>query len=255
MSTISAILIDDELRALSSLQKLLELNCPDVEILQSVRRVDEARQYIDQLKPDLIFLDIDMPGKSGFQLLDEIDEIDFEIIFVTAYSEFTEQALHLSAVDYLLKPVDENLLVNAIERARKRIGPKKERQPVETFLYNIQTHGSPHKMKLCIPSIKGFQVVDIQNIMYIEASSNYSNFYFTNRPLICASKPLHEYATLLDDNHFVRVHKSYAVNLDHIQEYVKGEGGYVILTNGKEIEVSRRKKDILIQRMKGRFKF
>lgn len=255
MSSITAILIDDEARAVSALQKLLEINCPDVAILQSCRRADEAAQAIHELRPDLIFLDIEMPGKSGLEMLEEFDEIDFEIIFVTAYNEFTQQALHLSAVDYLLKPVDDNLLVNAVERAHKRIGHKKEKQPVQTFLHNIQSFSTPNKMKLCIPSMKGFQVVDIQHIIYVEASGSYSNFYFTNRPVICASKPLHEYASLLDDSHFVRIHKSFAVNLDHIQEYVRGEGGNVILTNGTELEVSRRKKEILIQRMKERFKF
>lgn len=255
MSTIGAILVDDELRAISSLQKLLELHCPDVVILQTCRRADEAQEAIHQYHPDLIFLDIDMPGKNGFEMLYEMDDIDFEIIFVTAYNEFTEQALHLSAVDYLLKPVDETLLTNAVERAQKRIGLKKEKQPVETFLHNITSQANPNKLKLCIPSMKGFQVVEIQHIVYIEASGNYSNFYFTNRSMVCASKPLHEYATLLEDSHFVRVHKSFAVNLEHIQEYVRGEGGNVILTNGKEIEVSRRRKDILIERMKERFKF
>ena len=162
---------------------------------------------------------------------------------------------YISAVDYLLKPVDEKLLNSAVQRAQKRIGPKKEKQPLETFIHNMQSQGAPHKMKLCIPSIKGFQVVDIENIMYIEADSNYSNFYFSNRNVICASKPLHEYATLLEDNQFVRIHKSYAINLDHVQEYVKGEGGNVIMSNGKEIEVSRRKKEFLIQKIKERFKY
>jgi two-component system LytT family response regulator len=110
-------------------------------------------------------------------------------------------------------------------------------------------------MKLCIPFSKGFQVVDIQNILYVEADSNYSNFHFVNKSVVCASKPVHEYATLLEDCNFVRIHKSYVVNLDHVTTYIKGEGGSVILSGGQEIEVSRRKKELLMSRMKEYYKY
>jgi two-component system LytT family response regulator len=255
MNQIKAILVDDEPRGLSSLQRLLEFHCPEVEVMQSCRRANEAKTAIERLHPELIFLDIEMPGKNGFELLDEIPQIDFEIIFVTAYNDYTTQALHLSAVDYLLKPVNENLLVEAVKRAGKRIGSKTENQPVETFLHNIQQAGASQKMKLCIPFSRGFEVVDIQNIIYVEANSNYSNFHFTNRSMVCASKPVHEYATLLEDCNFVRVHKSYVVNLNHILQYIKGEGGNVVMTGGKEIEVSRRKKEILMKKMREYYKY
>lgn len=110
-------------------------------------------------------------------------------------------------------------------------------------------------MKLCIPSLKGFQVVEIQEIIYCEASSNYTNFHFTNRPVICASKPIHEYEELLQDCNFIRTHKSFLVNLEHVKEYIRGEGGTVILSNNHEVEVSRRKKDMLMTRMKEYYKF
>jgi len=255
MNRIKAILIDDEPRGLSSLQKLLEFNCPDVEVIKACRRANEAKAAIEQLHPELVFLDIEMPGKNGFELLDEIPEIDFEIIFVTAYNDYTTQALHLSAVDYLLKPVNEGLLVEAVKRAVKRIGGKKENLPLEAFMHNMQQAGVSQKMKLCIPFSRGIEVVDIQKIIYIEASSNYSNIHFTDRPIICASKSIYEYETLLEDSNFVRVHKSHVVNLDHVIQYIKGEGGNVILTGGKEIEVSRRKKELLMRRMKEYYKY
>jgi two-component system LytT family response regulator len=255
MNTIKAILVDDEARGLSSLKRLLEYNCPEVIILDACTNADEAIVAIENKKPDLIFLDIEMPGKNGFEMLGELEHVDFETIFVTAYHEFTEQALHLSAVDYLLKPVDETMLISAVQLEGKRVGLKKEKEPVDTFVHNMQARGNPKKMKLCIPSLKGFQVVKLRNIMYIEASGNYSNFLFTNRSMICASKALHEYETLLADCDFVRVHKSFMVNLNHITEYVRGEGGYLILTDGKEIEVSRRKKEELMERMKDYFKY
>ena len=255
MKGIRAILIDDEPRGLTSLQKLLELNCPEVNVLQCCSGADEAKNAIADLHPDLVFLDIAMPGKNGFELLQELPAIDFEIIFVTAHDNFTSQALHLSAVDYLLKPVDDDLLVEAVKRAARKIEDKSGKQQIDTFLHNMVQSGTAQKMKLCIPSMKGFQVVDIRDIIYCEASSNYTNFYFTNRSLICASKPIHEYETLLEDAGFVRIHKSYVVNLEHITEYLRGEGGSVLLTGGQEIEVSRRKKEVLMQRMKEHFKF
>ncbi|MEO6130770.1 MAG: LytTR family DNA-binding domain-containing protein [Saprospiraceae bacterium] len=255
MNRIKSILIDDEPRGLSSLQKLLEFHCPEVEVMQACRRTAEAKAAIEKFNPELVFLDIEMPGKNGFELLDELPEIDFEIIFVTAHIDYTTQALHLSAVDYLLKPVDEELLMEAVKRAAKRIGSKKDNQPLETFIHNMQQSGSTQKMKLCIPFSKGFQVVDIQKILYVEGNGNYSNIYFTDRPMICASKTILAYETLLQDCHFVRIHKSYVVNLDHIVEYIKGEGGNVILLGGKEIEVSRRKKELLMRRMREYFKY
>jgi two-component system, LytTR family, response regulator len=253
--TIRCILIDDEPRGISMLQKMLELLCPDVEVLATCLNPDEAIEKIFSLKPDLVFLDISMPGKNAFEMLEEIGEIFFEIIFVTAYNDFTEQALHLSAVDYLLKPVREELLVEAVKRAAQRIQYKSGSKPVETLLYNSQYTVPSQKMKLCIPSTKGFEVIEIQNIIYIEADSNYSNFHLLNKHLICASKPIHEYASLLEDCNFIRIHKSFVINLDHVTNYVRGEGGSIVLTGGKEVEVSRRKKELLMQRMKEYFRF
>jgi two-component SAPR family response regulator len=171
MKGIRAILIDDEPRGLTSLQKLLELNCPEVNVLQCCSGADEAKNAIADLHPDLVFLDIAMPGKNGFELLQELPAIDFEIIFVTAHDNFTSQALHLSAVDYLLKPVDDDLLVEAVKRAARKIGDKSGKQQIDTFLHNMVQSGTAQKMKLCIPSMKGFQVVDIRDISTVRPAA------------------------------------------------------------------------------------
>jgi len=255
MTKLRSILVDDEPRGLSSLQKLLALTCPEVEVVRSCTDAKVARTAILEEAPDLVFLDIAMPGKSGLELLRELPEIGFETIFVTAHNNYAIQALQLSAVDYLLKPVDEDLLVAAVAKAKRKIESISGHQHIDTFLHNMQQTGAVLKMKMCIPSMKGFQVVEIPDIMYCEASSNYTNFHFTNRSVICASKPIHEYETLLEDSNFVRIHKSYVVNLDHVKEYLRGEGGSVVLTGGKEIEVSRRRKELLMRRMKEHFKF
>jgi two-component system, LytTR family, response regulator len=255
MNKVKTILVDDESRGLSSLQKLLELNCNEIEVIATAGSAAEAKEKINQLRPQLVFLDIAMPEKNGFELLKELQDRNFEVIFVTAHNQYMLQAFHFSAVDYLLKPVEDELLMEAVKRAVKRIEEKAGGQQIETFLHNIQSRENGHKMKLCIPSIKGFQVVEIKDIIYCEASGNYTNFHFTNRPLLCASKPVHECEKLLEESNFVRIHKSFLVNLEHVKEYVRGEGGTVVLTGGHEIEVSRRKKDILMTRMKEYYKF
>jgi len=128
-------------------------------------------------------------------------------------------------------------------------------QNMQTLMHNIRHKSSLQNMKLCIPSIKGFQVVDIQDIIYCEAKSNYTNFHFTNHPLICASRPIHEYEELLADCFFLRIHKSYLINLQHVKEYLRGEGGVIVLSNNHEVEVSRRKMDMLMTRVKEYYKF
>ncbi len=260
MPTIKTILVDDEPRGLKSLQKLLQFHCPAVEVISCCSSATEAKNEIFELHPDLVFLDIAMPGKTGLDMLTELPEVNFEVIFVTAYSDYMTQAFHFSAVDYLIKPVDEELLTQAVSRVEKKLERKvndyvtTKKDELETFIYNMQ-HDSVNQKKLCIPSLTGFQVIEIADIIYCEASTNYTNFYFTHRSPICASKQIHEYEQLLSDCNFIRTHKSFLVNMQHIKEYVRGEGGSLILSNGSEVEVSRRKKDWLMTKMKSFYKF
>lgn len=252
---LKTMIIDDEPRGINSLQKLLQLNCPGVTVIASSTNAEDAKEQIKTHKPDLVFLDIDMPVKSGFDLLKELNDYHFEIIFVTAHNQYMIEAFHFSAIDYLLKPVEDNLLADAVNRAKKRIIEKTGNKNIETFLHNMQLRQSPQKMKLCIPSLKGFQVIELDDILYAESSGNYTNLYFSNQQVVCTSKPMHEYENILEDAGFIRIHKSYLVNLLHVKEYLRGEGGTVILSNGKELEVSRRKKDLFLVRMKDYYKF
>jgi len=255
MTTLRTILIDDEPRGISSMQKLLQINCPDVNVIGSCTNADEAIEMIKSMEPALVFLDIAMPVKNGFELLKELKGFHFEVIFVTAHNQFMIEAFHFSAIDYLLKPVEDNLLVDAVNRAKKRIDERSGSKNVETFLHNLKQKKSPQKMRLCIPSLKGFQVIELDDILYAESSGNYTNLYFANQKMVCTSKPMHEYEALLEDAGFVRIHKSILVNLLHVKEYLRGEGGSVILSNGNEVEVARRKKDLLIAKMKEYYKF
>jgi two-component system, LytTR family, response regulator len=255
MNKIKTILVDDEPRGLSSLQKLLQYRCPEVDILALCSSADEARAAIAAIQPQLVFLDISMPEKSGFDLLKEMGTTGFEVIFVTAHNDFMLQAFRFSCVDYLLKPVDDDLLTEAVARAAKRIEEKSAENNIETLLYNLQNKEGGQKLKICISSLKGFQVVKISEIIYCEASSNYTNFHFESRATICASKSIHEYETLLEDCGFVRIHKTFLINLEHVKEYRRGEGGTVIMSSEAELEVSRRKKELFMDRMKTFYKY
>lgn len=250
-----AILVDDEPDGIRTLNKLLQLNCPDVEIIATCTDAFHAQQKVTQLAPDLVFLDIQMPGKSGLDFLKELPERNFEVIIVTAHNDYVLHALQLSAIDYLMKPVDDDKLVEAVQRARKRIDQNKFHEPTETLLFNLSKAGSPSEMRLCLPSLKGFTIVMLQDIVYCEAQRSYTVFHLTNKKSIIVSKPLFDYDRLLENTIFFRVHKSFLINMLHVSEYIRSEGGTVMMSNGKSIEVSRRKKDAFLTKVKEVFKF
>ena len=252
---IRTILVDDEPRGLNTLKKLLQEYCPEIKVIAECTDAESAKDKIELLEPQLAFLDISLPGKTSFDLLSELDKINFEIIFVTAHNKYALDAFHYSAIDYLMKPIDEDILIDAVRRAVKRVSMNSVNNNVSTLLHNLQKAQVPQEMKLCIPSLKGFQVVELKDILYCEASGSYTNFFFVDKHSICTAKTIHDYEDLLEDAGFVRIHKSFLVNLLHVKEYLRGEGGSVILSNGHEVEVARRKKDLLIAKMKEYYKF
>ncbi len=252
---INAILIDDELLLLSGLQILLKQLCPQINVLATCTSVDEAKNKILLLKPQLLFLDINMPGKTGFDLLNEIDTENIEIIFITAHNSYALQAFKYSAIGYILKPVDDDELVEAVLKATKKIEDSQWKNSLDSFMHNIKATTKPQEMKLCLPSVTGFQVIEIRDIIVCIAEGAYTNFILTENKKIMASRPLLDYEQLLEDNSFIRVHKSNLINVNHVKQYLRGEGGSVILSNGMEIEVSRRKKEHFIEMMKRVFKF
>lgn len=250
-----ALLVDDEPDGIRTLKKLLELNCPEVEIAATCCDVPAAKQKLDEIRPDVVFLDIRMPGKSGLDMLADLTVKNFEVIFVTAHNEYMLQALQFSAVDYLMKPVDEDRLMEAVQRVNARLSREKNISRTETLLHNINKAGSPLEMRLCLPTQKGFTVVKLEEIVYCEAQRSYTIFRLTNSKSILISRPLFDYERLLSDTIFLRIHKSFLVNLLHIKEYIRGEGGTVVMTNGMEIEVSRRKKEQFLVKVKEYFKY
>ncbi|MEO8406353.1 MAG: LytTR family DNA-binding domain-containing protein [Chitinophagaceae bacterium] len=250
-----AILVDDEPDGIRTLQKMLELNCPEVQVEATCSNAIMAKEKLEEIRPDVLFLDVRMPGKSGLDMLSEIDDINFEVIFVTAHNEYMLQALQFSAVDYLMKPVDEDRLIEAVQRVTKRLKQEKTGGQAEALLHNINKAGFPLEMRLCLPTQKGFTIVKLEEIVYCEAQRSYTIFRLTNGKSIMISKPLFDYERLLTDTIFLRVHKSFLINLLHVKEYKRGEGGTVIMSNAMEIEVSRRKKEQFLLKVKEFFKY
>ena len=250
-----AILVDDEPDGIRTLKKLLELNCPEVEIVATCSSAADAISKLEEVKPELVFLDVRMPGGSGIDMLAELSEIDFEVIFVTAHDEYMLQALQFSAVDYLMKPVDEDRLKEAVQRVEERLKGKRNSRQGETLLHNINKVGYPLEMRLCLPTQKGFTIVKLEEIIYCEAQRSYTIFRLVNNKSIIISKPLFDYDKLLADTIFLRVHKSFLINLMHIKEYMRGEGGTVVMSDGMEVEISRRKKEQFLVKVKEFFKY
>lgn len=250
-----AILVDDEPDGIRTLQKMLELHCPQVTVVATCPNATVARQKILQLSPDVVFLDIQMPGKSGLELLVEMYDKSFEVIFVTAHNEYMLQALQYSAADYLLKPVDEDRLIEAVERVEKKLEAGKKEEQSKALLHNLGKAGNPSEMRLCLPTLKGFMVLKLDEIIYCEAERSYTSFHLEGNRTVTVSKPLTEYDQILHDTQFLRIHKSFLINLHHVKEYVRGEGGMVIMTNNAEIEVSRRKKEMFLLKVKEVFRY
>jgi len=250
-----AILVDDEPDGIRTLQKMLELHCPQVNVAATCPNATLAKQKIAQVSPDVVFLDIQMPGKSGLDLLTEMYEKEFEVIFVTAHNEYMLQALQYSAADYLLKPVDEDRLIEAVQRVEKKIEAGKREDQAKALMHNLSQAGNPAEMRLCLPTLKGFMILKLDDILYCEAERSYTTFHLEGNRTVTVSKPLSEYDHILHDTSFLRIHKSFLVNLHHVKEYQRGEGGMVIMTDNAEIEVSRRKKEFFLGRMKELYKY
>lgn len=250
-----AILVDDEPDGILTLQRMLQRHCPQVEVVATCSNAMAAKEQIEALGPDVVFLDIQMPGKSGLELLNEVLPKQFEVVFVTAYNEYMLQALQFSAADYLLKPVDEDRLVEAVQRVEQRLAEGRREEQPKALLHNLANAGKPVEMRLCLPTFKGFIVLKLEEIIYCEAERSYTLFHLVEGKPIMVSKPLLDYEQMLTDTPFFRVHKTFLINLLHVKEYQRGEGGVIIMTNGAQIDVSRRKKEQFLERIKEVFKY
>lgn len=241
-----AILIDDELDNLKLLTLQLGRHCPQVEVVGQYTESMEGLKGIRTLQPALVLLDIEMPVMNGFQLLEKVGDINFQLIFITAYDQYAVRAFRFSALDYLLKPVDTVDLVNAIQRAEKLTKINPQQLDLLQQYYAAGTGHTPQKMAL--PHAHGLVFVDIAQIIYCEADSNYTRFYLENGEQYMISKTLGTVQEVLEPRNFVRVHRQFMVNIAHIKKLMRGEGTYLLLTNGVSIPVARQQKERLMER-------
>ena len=246
---IKAMIVDDEQASIDLLKWLIEQYCPDITAIRSSRSVKEAIPLIQSFEPDIVFLDIQMPHESGFDLLTTVDKWTFEVVFTTAYNEFAIQAIRFSALDYLLKPVDEKELRKALERFKaKRIYAPAGHLLFKNFMQNI-SQGNKEKFKLALADTSEVKYVALEEIIRLQSESNYTHIFLKGNRVFVSAKTLKEYDEILQGHHFLRVHKSHLVNPAYIESYNKT--GELILSDGTKIEVARRKKEYVLEALKG----
>lgn len=246
-----AIIVDDERNNISNLHRILGNHCPAVEIVATAGNADTAKALIAAHQPDLLFLDIQMPGKNGFELLQSIPHPDFEIIFVTAFDKYGIQAIRFSALDYLLKPVVIADLKTAVEKAMHKVQEKRKNQQLDNLLNFLQQKNETSNHKIVLPSAKETRFVRPAEIMYCEAKNNYTIFYLSGGEKLIISKPLFEYEELLSDYGFIRCHNSFLINTSFVKSITKENGGGVLLETGTELPVSKHRKEIVKQALMG----
>lgn len=243
---LNTILVDDEVHALESLSLMLSEHCPQVSVVAQCRSGKQALEQINAMKPDLLFLDIEMPNMSGFEVLSRLSGQTFDVIFTTAYHQYAINAIRISAMDYLLKPVAEDELVRAVIRAEERLRKRISARQIEVLLTNIKGLENGFQ-KLAIPTQEGLNFVNVRDIMYCNASGNYTQIYCAGGEKYMISKTLKDTEEMLSHPMFFRTHQSFLVNLDYISQYFKGGGGYLVLRDGTTIQVARSKKDALLE--------
>ncbi len=238
---ISAIIVDDEEKNVWVLNKIIESYCDNVEVLGTAQNIVEAKKLIDELKPQLVFLDIEMPNGSGFELLSAMDNIDFEIIFVTAYNQYAIDAFKYASIDYLLKPININQLKLAIQKTEQRITEKQAVINYKALLLELNNNDLQQQRILLIGSDeKSF--VKINEILYCLAKRSYTVVYITNNRKFISSKNLRHFEETLPESIFCRIHHGSLVNKHHVQSISKGLGGSVRMTDGKELEIAVRRR-------------
>lgn len=242
---IRTIVIDDEEKGRESLVYSIGKYCPDIELIAVCESPEKGIDIIKSLKPALVFLDIQMPVFSGFDVLSRVSPIDFEVIFVTSYDKYAIKAIRFSALDYLLKPIDIDELIQAVRRAKENISKEESGHKYASVLHNIN-HPQGEIERLAIPTLDGIDFFQTDEIIYLQASGSYTSIFLTGKKNQLVSKNLKDFEVMLITQGFCRVHNSYLINMKHVRKYIKGEGGYVILTDDHHVDISRRRKDVFL---------
>lgn len=250
MSTVKAILIDDEKGSLESLVIELREYCPEVTVIATSQDPKEGLGLVRQLTPDLLFLDIEMPGMNGFELLQQLGNVPVHVIFVTAYDQFAIRAFDFNAIDYVLKPVRKAKLVAAVHKVIERQQPVLDKAALDALLQNIRVQSQPGLDQIALPTHDGFTMVHVNDITYLHAESNYTWIHLVQQRKYLVTKTLKDLEDMLRFPQYFRSHKSYLVNLNHVDKYVRGQGGYLVMKDNTQVTVARAQKVELLRVMK-----
>jgi len=244
---IRSVIIDDEPHCVRALQNDLQQNCPSVEVMESCNSAKEGMLAVKKHNPDLIFLDVEMPWMNGFEMLELLGEVKSSIIFTTAHDEFAAKAFRISAVDYLLKPIDASDLKVAVQKVEKKMDEGSSRHHINNLLRNIKQPSA--NQKIALPQREGYEFVDVSSIMYCSAEGAYTKVLMTDKKTMLISRTLGDVEELLPPEMFQRIHHSSLVNVEYISQFLRTDGGYVVLKNGEKLSVSKAKKEMLMARL------
>ena len=246
---VKAIIVDDEKFCIEVLEELLAAHCPEIEVVSSCQSSEDGMVSIRNHQPEIVFLDIEMPRMNGFDMLKKLLPFHFDVIFTTAYDNYAIRAFKYSALDYLLKPIDSDDLKAAVE---KYMHPKTQRNysaQIDLLVENIRQLNPSLIHRIAIPTVEGLIMLPIKDIIYCEANSSYTIIHLVKKEKIVSAKTLKEYEEILEAHNFFRVHNSHLINLNYVEKYVKGDGGYVIMSDESTIGVSRGRKESFVARL------
>ena len=239
---INAIIIEDEAYGRRMLREMLREHCPQVNVIAEADSVNTGLAAIAEHRPGLVFLDVELQSETSFDILEKLPEINFELVFTTAFDHYALKAVKFCAIDYLLKPIDLAELKLALAKAEKRLNREYLNKNLEALLNNMKS-ASQSSHRIALPTLEGLLFINVSDIIYCESNGPYTRFFLKQQAKIMTSKHLKEYEELLSEYRFFRIHKSYLVNLQEIQKYIRGEGGQLIMSNGDALNVSKQRKE------------
>lgn len=243
---IRGIIVEDEKHSRETLVGMLQRYCKNVEIVAEADSYRGGLAMIKEHHPDVVFLDIQMPDGSGFRLLEEVGKVDFEIIFTTAFDQFAIKAIKYSALDYLLKPIDPEELVNSLKKVEAKLSSRGVNENIQVLLDNIKSK-EPDPHKIVLSTSEKIHIIETDQILRCESDNYYTNFFLIDGKKILVSKTLKENEEMLGGHNFIRPHKSHLVNVKYIKGFLRNDGGYIEMTDGSKIPVSRRKREKIIE--------
>ncbi|MBE0648476.1 MAG: response regulator transcription factor [Bacteroidales bacterium] len=242
---IRALIIDDEQEGRNTLVNMLSSFCKNVEIVGMAEDVKSGLLAIEKEKPELVFLDIHMPDGTGFDLLQQIPEVNFKVVFVTAFDQYAMKAIKFSALDYILKPAEPEQLIDAVAKLKQHPSDfGMISKQISTLFRNKNGFE-----RITLPTFEGLRFIVLKDIIRCEADNNYTNFFLSSGEKVLVTRTLKEYDETLSGLDFIRVHQSHLVNSKYIDRYIKGDGGSIIMTDGSNVEVSRRRKEDFLKKM------